>query len=565
MGYIHAKTNYSELVKATNGVLHEIVLDWLGIDQTGNLVIDEKKFNADFIAEMHSQGVKVTAMLSSGFSREIGIAALNNAEVLTDQIVALVEARNLDGINYDIENLSHNERDMQTAFVQLLRAKLPADKILGVAVTANPRKWKEGWHASYDMPALADASDYLMLMAYDDGYAGGPERPVASIGYVESCILDLLERGVDSQKIVLGIPLYGRIWSTDGSLLGLGVELTSAYRMVEDTSLIEKSYTYDDEAQAALLSFTALAPYPVYTWRDIPAGSYNLWFENEASLKAKVALGQKYNLLGLGHWSIGQADGSLVTSIANWSKNANDVIIDDPIKEEIPVKSPTPESEIPQASTPPVNVIDETLIYEPRFQDIEGHWAEADILYADKQGWFGWLIGTEYEPEQVLKRAEVATSLMSFFKLAEVKLGEISFSDVPADYWAWMSIEAVVAQGMMGGTNTEAKTFAPEAVFSRAHLASIFDRLFTEAENTARQSIDWLSLTNPYTDLSDDHWAKVPLLRMVERGLLVGYISEDGSMIMQADRTISRAELAVLLGRLENWFQMEPEWHVVLK
>ena len=529
MAYIHAKTNYSELVNSTDGALQQVSPDWMGVDEKGNLIIDEKKYDAAFVAEMKAKGIAVTPMLANGFLRDYGITALKNAEALTDQIVAMVKARDFDGISYDIENVTENERELQTAFVHMLRQKMP-DKIISVAVCANPSGWTRGWHASYDMAALAKEADYLMLMAYDEGYGGGPERPVASISFVENCILDLLERGAPPEKIVLGLPLYGRMWSADGSQLGLGTELNQVEQVIGDERLIDKVFRYDEEAQCAVMEFTAPVAYLLYSWKNIPAGRYTLYYENERSLKQKITLMHKYNLQGLGFWSLGQADAAIWNILVPYSQGRF-------------------------------------------YEDIPTHWAYAPISYSINSGWMRWIKDKEFLPEEPVLRSQVAAALNGFFKLTPPAAEDAwAYADFTPQHWAWQSVQAVVYNGMMSSMDAERTIFGPEAVFTRAQFASIFDRLISVAEFDADRVIELQALQNPYSDLTDDHWAKTPLLRMVQRELLAGYdgaVLSDGSLerLMQPDKPISRAELAVMLQRMEKWFGFSSrgKWRVELE
>lgn len=159
---------------------------------------------------MQNRGIKVVPFLSNHWDREKGIKALANRHSLSDQIVSSIVMYNLDGVNVDIENVTHLQREYYTDFVRLLREKMPEGKTLAVAVAPNPYGITTGWHGSYDYKSLAKYSDYLMIMAYDESYPGGPAGPVASYDFVEATIIKALTE-VPKDKIVLGIPFTAAI------------------------------------------------------------------------------------------------------------------------------------------------------------------------------------------------------------------------------------------------------------------------------------------------------------------------------------------------------------------
>lgn len=115
------------------------------------------------------------------------------------------------GINIDFENMGLANRDGFTAFMQELhRETKKHGLILSVDVT---RPGTSSWSACYDHGALAGACDYMVLMAYDQYYAGSPVAgPVASLSWTESAITAVLGRGVPPEKLVLGVPFYSRNW-----------------------------------------------------------------------------------------------------------------------------------------------------------------------------------------------------------------------------------------------------------------------------------------------------------------------------------------------------------------
>ena len=132
-------------------------------------------------------------MLSNHWNRASGEAALANPEKLAQSIADAIIANNLDGVNVDIENVTHTHRSAYTELVRLLRQKLPAEKEVSVAVAANPNGWTTGWHGSYDYAELAKYADYLMVMAYDESWEGSSAGPVASYSFVKRSIEYALE------------------------------------------------------------------------------------------------------------------------------------------------------------------------------------------------------------------------------------------------------------------------------------------------------------------------------------------------------------------------------------
>ena len=99
---------------------------------------------------------------------------------MSDEIAAAIEKYNLDGVNVDIENLTEQDRGKVCSFIRQLRWKIPPEKTVAVSVAANPGL-TSGWYGSYDYEELAKYSDYLMVMAYDEHYAGGRQGMIASI------------------------------------------------------------------------------------------------------------------------------------------------------------------------------------------------------------------------------------------------------------------------------------------------------------------------------------------------------------------------------------------------
>jgi len=323
MGYLYfgSTSSFISQVDRTQGVINETAPSYFDINDNGTLKITAKIDKA-FITEMHKRDIKVVPFLSNHWDRDQGRAALANREQLSTQIAKAVVDYNLDGVNVDIENVSDIDRDNYTDFVRLLREKLPSDKSLSVAVAANPNGWTKGWHGSYDYTKLAQYSDYLMIMAYDESWQGSAPGPVASISFAERSIQYALSQKVPPNKIVLGLPHYGRYWVEGTATGGHGI---SNNRVEEIISKYESTVTFDIKSQSpkAIVTIKQGDPPTVINGKSLAPGKYTIWYENEQSIKAKVDLVDKYKIKGTGSWSLGQENRDLWTKFKEWLPKNN--------------------------------------------------------------------------------------------------------------------------------------------------------------------------------------------------------------------------------------------------
>ena len=303
LGFLYGSSDQTELVQRTNGAINQVSPTWFDISAKGNLVISSAVDEA-FIQTMKENNVKITPFLSNHWSRSRGRAALKNSEKLAQQIVDAIMKYDLDGVNVDIENLTSKDRDDFSDFVNILRDKLPKDKMLTVSVAANPYGVDTGWQGSYDYEKLGEYADYLFVMAYDEHSQGGVCGPVASIDFVENSIKYALER-VSKDKIVVGIPLYGRFWGGDGERDGEAVVIGDVPRLI---SRFKGIVEYDNEVKQPCVNFK-IAENAISTkvnGKELVPGEYTIWYEDKESITAKLDLVNEYDLLGAGVWALGQ-------------------------------------------------------------------------------------------------------------------------------------------------------------------------------------------------------------------------------------------------------------------
>jgi spore germination protein YaaH len=492
--FLGSPQSYVSQVDRTKGSLNVISPSYFNLTADGNLKLSVN-MQASFVDEMHKRGVKVVPFLSNEWDRGSGTMALHNREALSDQIAKAVNDYKLDGVHVNIENVPETERAAYTDLVRLLRLKLPASAEVSVAVPANPDKQTTGWISAYDLPALAAVSDYLMLMAYDESYPGDPTPgPVASLPFVKASIEYALTQ-IPANKLVLGIPFYGRYWNGTASSNGAGISNQTAEQLITKYS---GSIRYDAMAQSPVGTFT-IHPGDASTslsGQKLPTGSYTVWYENEQSIKAKLNLVQAYGLKGSGSWSLNQETPDTWSYYSLW-----------------------------------LNGFD--------FADVQGHWALPSVLAAASRGWMLGLAPDRFAPDAALTRAEAAAILVRVLGFAgETGAAPVSFTDVPAGHWARQEIAVAQQHGLIQGISDV--RFAPDAPMTREQLCELLSRalgLTSPAAGGAKL---------PFTDVPAGSWSYGPIATLSARGLVDGFA--DGTFAPGA--AITRAQMAALLTRV---------------
>lgn len=311
MSYVFfgAISSYVTQVDKTKGSLNVVSPNYFDITAEGNLDVTWR-LQTSFITEMHKRGIKVVPFLANHWNQTAGINGLKNRDQLAQNIAAAIEQYNLDGVNVDIEGVGHTYRDAHTDFIRLLRQYIPADKEVSVAVAANPNGWNTGWHGFYDYKALGTYANYLMIMAYDESWESpdSPIGPVSSLSFFERSIQYAINQGVPKDRIVAGLPFYGRMWKLDGptlegrSITGMGLSSTRVAPLV--TQFNGKNQ-FDEKTQSSYATFIIPEGESAFIGSvKLTEGNYVIWYENEPSIKAKLRLPKQYGIKGTGSWAL---------------------------------------------------------------------------------------------------------------------------------------------------------------------------------------------------------------------------------------------------------------------
>ncbi len=494
---------YTGYIDKAQGSIDDISPSYFDLNDDGTLKLTGA-VSREFIKDMHERGIKVTPFLSNHWDRQKGINALNMREALSTQIVEAIEEYNLDGVNVDIENVTQAQRDSYTDFVRLLRQKLPKEKSLSVAVAPNPWNLIEGWHGSYDYKALAEYSDYLMIMAYDEHYQGSAPGPVAGYPFVEDTIKAALKL-VPSDKLVLGIPFYGRLWKQGASYGGYGISNNVVEELIKN---YRSKVVYDEKERSPKATITILQgdKKPKVFGKELEAGVYDIWYENAQSIKSKLSLVAKYNLKGSGSWSLGQEAEGTWDYYSLWLNGKY-------------------------------------------FSDIQHSWAKDSIMIVAQKGWMIGVLGSKFAPESPVTRAQAVTTLVRALNI-DIITGDrnnCTYYDT-ASHWAFDEIETAHINGLVKGM-TSGK-FMPDGKLTREQIAVLLDRALGFSGEAADS---FPAEKDPFPDVTEETspWSYEAIARCKEEGVLNGF--PDGKFYPK--QAVTRAQFASIIERAAQFFE----------
>lgn len=284
----HSDEKVNQIV-GING-LDVIIPTWFSIKNGNGDMID--RGNLNYIKKYNDLGIEVWAYLDNSFDPDITHEALSNKETrkkIIDKTLELCRKYNMKGINIDFEHMRNEDRDNITAFVSEFRESAGEDFILTIDVT--PQISSDVTKEPYDRKALAEISDYIVVMAYDQHWGSSEEAgSVAQYKWVEGSI-NVLFRSIPNKKMILGVPLYTRLWKeSKGKVTSKAISMSEVSNIIASKGL---KPIWDKESQQN---------YVEYQEKD---STYKIWIEDANSIEKKVSLVNKYNLAGVGSWRRG--------------------------------------------------------------------------------------------------------------------------------------------------------------------------------------------------------------------------------------------------------------------
>lgn len=263
-----------------------------------NVVSNDGKYTSlasrDYVEKAHDMGLKVWAMVEN-VSTEASIKNLNTKTLMSStstrkkliaNLMKEADTYGFDGFNLDFESLKAEAGPHYVQFIREMSVACRKKKLVLSVDNYVPSAYSE----FYNRREQGIVADYVIVMGYDEHYAGGDAGSVSSISYVKNGIEDTLKE-VPKEKVINAVPFYTRVWTVkDGKTTSKAYGIKDAEQWVKDNHV---KLVWDDD----------LGQYYGNTVNS--NGEQFIWMEDSKSMELKIDLVKKYGLAGVACWKLG--------------------------------------------------------------------------------------------------------------------------------------------------------------------------------------------------------------------------------------------------------------------
>lgn len=305
-----ANSALAQRLSKTKGIT-TLAPTWIHVaDTSGNI---SSIASADYVTYAHQQNMEVWMTVrdfDGGINTEQEsydlLSYTSRRDTLITQLIAEALRVGVDGINVDFEKITDKCGEHYIEFIRELSVKCRQNGLILSVDNYVPKSY----NTQYDRKEQGIVADYVVIMGYDEYFAGSPKAgPVSSYNYVKEGIEETLKE-VPANKIVSGIPFFTRLWKetpktteqrasdkgTEAEQYSMNVE-SEAYGMETAQSLVTQA--------GAEASWDKSAGCNYASWESGGA-KYEIWLEDAKSIEPKLKLMQKYKLAGTAEWALGQ-------------------------------------------------------------------------------------------------------------------------------------------------------------------------------------------------------------------------------------------------------------------
>lgn len=263
---------------------------WFSVtDETGTI---SSLASADYVKLAHDAGREVWGLIDNfneAFDETTDLAYASVRSRIIEQLLAEAASCGMDGINVDFENLKEAGIPHYLQFLRELTSAAHAQNLVVSVDTPVP----QAYTMYYQRGEQARFVDYMIVMAYDEHFAGSEKAgSVSSLPFVQQAVEEMT-RVMPADQAICGIPFYTRVWTEKFGQSAITSEvlgMDGAKNYAKENQMTE---TWD----ASLGQNVATV--------ETSDARYTIWMEDEQSMEEKLKVIQSADLAGVAEWKLG--------------------------------------------------------------------------------------------------------------------------------------------------------------------------------------------------------------------------------------------------------------------
>ncbi|MFL3663984.1 MAG: glycosyl hydrolase family 18 protein, partial [Flavobacteriales bacterium] len=229
-------------------------------------------------------------------------------QTLITNLINLIQSRGAHGVNIDIEGLPSTYKTAFTNFMinlaNQMHTAIPNSEVSTVLYAVD-------WNNVFDFTNMAGVVDHFIIMGYDYYWTGsttaGPNDPLYHFSNtynynLSRSITYYLNKGCPKNKLILGLPYYGREWPTSSTNVPSSTTGNGVARFYNDVKTNASgnystvNYQYDNDSYS-----------DIYVFNN--GGPRQCFISLENSLRKRMEHINTTGIGGMGMWALGYDDG----------------------------------------------------------------------------------------------------------------------------------------------------------------------------------------------------------------------------------------------------------------
>ena len=310
-----ANNNVLDKIASTKG-LTTIAPTWYHVKNTdGDL---ESLSSSDYVEKARQLKVDVWATVrdfdgginSQSETYEL-LSSTSKREKLINQLISDALQTNIAGINVDFEKVSEECGEHYIQFIRELSVKCRQSALVLSVDNYVPKDY----NMQYNRKEQGIVADYIIIMGYDEHYAGSPVAgPVSSYNFVKEGIEETLKE-VPANKVISGIPFFTRLWEevpkTEEELANQAGTEEAQYTTKVTSQAFDMNTAKAKLAEAGIeTTWDENAQQNYATW-VVESATFEMWLEDERSIEPKLKLMKDNKLAGTAAWALGYENGEI--------------------------------------------------------------------------------------------------------------------------------------------------------------------------------------------------------------------------------------------------------------